>query len=89
MEASLIGRPIIATPTIGSRSIILPKKTGILTYSSDEREIASSILLLLGNQELWLRLAKGARAHTLKIVDPERTVATLQKHYASLLKDQA
>jgi glycosyltransferase involved in cell wall biosynthesis len=89
LEASLMGRPIVATPTIGSRSIILPNETGILTDSSDERDIASSILLLLGNKELWLRLAKGARAHALKIVDPERTVATLQKHYASLLKDRA
>ena len=61
LEAMALGIPVISLAVMGTRDI-LEERRGALVPGDDENDFASSIVELLGNDELRERLSREARA---------------------------
>ncbi|NIM91038.1 MAG: glycosyltransferase [Candidatus Aminicenantes bacterium] len=61
MEASVLGKPIVATDVDGNREIIEDGKTGILVPARDPEKLAEAIIRLLRDKGLASKLAERAK----------------------------
>jgi glycosyltransferase involved in cell wall biosynthesis len=86
LEASLMGRPVIATSTLGARSIIIPGKTGILVNIGDINGISNAIIEVLTNEQLALQLTEEARKHVCRLIDPDKITGSYVRIYKTLTR---
>ncbi|MBA4141425.1 MAG: glycosyltransferase, exosortase A system-associated [Nitrosospira sp.] len=85
LEAMAQGRLVVASDVGGHRELIQDGKTGVLFKAGDPVALASKVLWLLSNPDLWLAL----RAQARNFVDTERnwpvSVARYKAVYDALL----
>lgn len=88
MEASAMGRPVVATNIRGCRQVVRDGETGFLVPLRDPAALAAAIGRLLADKELAARMGRAARALALAEFDEnvvfERTIAA----YRDLLADR-
>jgi glycosyltransferase involved in cell wall biosynthesis len=72
MEASAMGKPIVATNVRGCREAIIDGETGLLVQTRNPAALADAVLTLLEDRDLAARLGSNAREHALRHFD-ERT----------------
>lgn len=66
LEASLAGLPIVAGRAGGVEEAVVDRETGLLVNSSDTKEIARALVMLLGDVERRHRLGEAGRVRALK-----------------------
>ena len=86
MEASAMGKPIVATNVRGCREVVIDGQTGLLVPPRNAAALAEAVLTLLDDSSLANRLASAARAHAKKHFDERTYFSTLEATYDSLLK---
>jgi len=61
LEAMAMGKPVVASDIEGYKDVLTHDKEGFLVPSKDEESLASSILSLLGNEELCSEMGREGR----------------------------
>jgi glycosyltransferase involved in cell wall biosynthesis len=83
VEASALGIPAAAMATGGTREIIVPGHTGLL--SSDAAGLANDVRRLAADQSLRARLGAAAVTHARERFDAWRVVARIESIYCELV----
>ncbi|MCA9889502.1 MAG: glycosyltransferase family 4 protein [Anaerolineae bacterium] len=65
LEASLMGKPIVAGKSGGVTEAVLHNETGLLIDPNNEEEVAESLIILLNDKELRERLGQTGRQRVL------------------------
>lgn len=76
LDASMLGKAIIATKIDGNPEVVIDGKTGILIPSKDWKAVSDALNYLLGQKELSVALGEEARKHYLQNFDFQKTVET-------------
>jgi glycogen(starch) synthase len=87
LEASALGVPIAAMDTGGTRDIILPGRTGLL--SSGAAGLGEDIARLVADRALALRLGDGARTHVEATFAADRVVERIEAIYREVATEHA
>ena len=85
MEASAMGKPIVATNVRGCREAVVHNQTGLLVPARDATALAEAVLTLLDNSELSNRLGAAARTHALEHFDERDYFERIHTAYQMLL----
>lgn len=80
VEAMAAGKPVISTDNEGSRELITPGKTGLMT-PFDAGALAEGILSLLNNRDLARQMGVNARQEMIERFDPSRQIDELVEHW--------
>ena len=72
VEAMLAGKPVIVTPAGALKEIINNGITGIISKSTEPKDLADSILKLLEDKDLGRELSVCARNYAAREFDPEK-----------------
>ena len=80
IEAGLAGLPAVATAVGSVREVVEDGRTGLLA-SRDAKDLARSVIRLLGDEALRHRLGVGAAARCRELFGPERLVSDVQRVY--------
>ncbi len=81
LEAQAMGLPVVATLHAGIPEAVADDVTGILVPERDSEQLASAILRLLNDQDLWTRYHLATRTHIERRFDLERQTALLEDLY--------
>jgi glycogen(starch) synthase len=84
LEASVLGRPIAAMDTGGTRDIVLHEETGLLSKTVDE--LASHIARLVAEPDVAAAFGAAARQHVREHFDAPRVVERIDTLYMRLLE---
>jgi glycosyltransferase involved in cell wall biosynthesis len=87
LEASALGVPIAAMDTGGTRDIILPGQTGLLSRSAEG--LGDDVARIARDPDLARRLGGGARAHVEAIFAADRVVERVEALYHEASADHA
>jgi glycogen(starch) synthase len=87
LEASALGVPIAAMDTGGTRDIILPGLTGLLSESAEG--LGDDVARIAGDPALARRLGDGARAHVEATFAADRVVERVEAVYHEASADRA
>jgi glycogen synthase len=87
LEASALGVPIAAMDTGGTRDIILPGRTGLLSASASG--LGDDLARLLADPALARRLGEGARAHVEATFASGRVVERIEAVYREVAAGHA
>lgn len=78
LEASAMGKPIIATDTVGCREAVDQEKNGILVPVKDPHALAVAMIRLIESPDMRCRMGKAGRARVMERFDErfviERTI---------------
>ncbi len=85
MEASAMGKPIVATDVHGCREAVLHGQTGFLVPARNPTALAEAVLSLLDNGELAARLGAAARTYALEHFDEKIYFQRIHTVYQVLL----
>lgn len=89
MEAMACGLPVVAMQTGEIPYLVEDGKTGFVVHQQDEKMFVERVSLLLGNDELRLRMGAAARAKATREFTLERLVSeTLAAYRAAGWKDE-
>jgi len=80
MEASVLGKPIVATDVDGNREIIEDGKTGILVPARNPEKMAEAVIRLLREKDMASKLGERAR----KLVPPRFSLSRMVEETQSL-----
>ena len=69
MEAAALGVPAIAADSPGCRAVVVDGTTGLLCAPKDSRSLAGTMLRLLEDPALRIRLGRAARARAVETFD--------------------
>ena len=83
LEASALGVPIAAMDTGGTRDIIEPERTGLLSDSVDG--LARDLSRLVADRALAAQLGRAAEAHVFARFDAPQVVARIEAVYHQVL----
>jgi glycosyltransferase involved in cell wall biosynthesis len=84
MEASAMGKPIVASNIRGCREVVESGKTGVLIPVQDALALAKAVSELIENPELAERFGRAARTHALDSFDERSYFARLTGAYEKL-----
>jgi glycosyltransferase involved in cell wall biosynthesis len=84
LEASLMGRPIIASRVGGLPEVVLDGKTGLLVPPGDHEALAKAILFLLKNPRIATDYGAAGRQWVQKTFDFERYVSGYDELYGKI-----
>ena len=84
LEASAMGKPIIASDIRGCREVIEDGQTGILFRVQDTLALIGAVINLLESPKLAMRIGQAARAHAMANFDERTYFATLTSTYERL-----
>ena len=87
LEASALGVPIAAMDTGGTRDIILPDRTGLLSESASG--LGDDLARLLADPALARRLGEGARTHVEATFSAGRVVERIEAVYREVAAEHA
>jgi glycosyltransferase involved in cell wall biosynthesis len=85
MEASAMGRPIVATDVRGCREAVIHGQTGLLVLPRNAAALAEAVLTLLDNSDFANRLGAAARIHALRHFDERVYFERIHTVYQQLL----
>lgn len=83
LEAAACGLPVITTCVTGAKDAVIHGKTGCLIPAVNPRAIAESVLLLIRDRDLRLRLGRGGRAWASERYDRSRVLKHVVDFYRS------
>ena len=81
LEAMACGLPVIGCRGSGASEAIVGGETGLLIAPNDVRSTCDALLLLLGDEEIRARMARGAREHVMQTADSRDCVKRIEKFY--------
>jgi len=84
MEASVLGKPVVATDVDGNREIIENGKTGILVPARNPEKMAEAVIRLLRDKDMALELGERAKASVPLKFKLSRMVEETQGLYLKL-----
>jgi glycogen(starch) synthase len=84
LEAASMARPIVATRVGGLPEVVKHQETGLLVEKENYRELAESIVFLLENREVAVRMGQAARARAQTVFSWERHVDAYDELYRKL-----
>jgi glycosyltransferase involved in cell wall biosynthesis len=87
LEASALGVPIAAMDTGGTRDIILPGRTGLLSDSA--AGLGEDVARLVADRALARRLGDAARAHVEATFSADRVVQRVETIYREVAAEHA
>lgn len=85
MEASAMGKAIVATNVRGCREAVVDNQTGLLVPPRDPVSLAEAVKKLLNNEELAERLSTAAQTYALENFDERIYFERITKSYQMLL----
>ena len=88
MEASAMGKPIVATDVRGCREAVVHNHTGLLVPARNAAALAEAVLTLLDNCDLASRLGAAARVYALEHFDERVYFERIHAVYQMLLGQQ-
>ena len=86
MEASVLGKPVVATDVDGNREIVENGKTGVLVPARNPEKIAEAVIRLLRDKSLASRLGERAKASVPQRFSLSRMVEETQNLYLKLFQ---
>lgn len=66
IEASAMGKPVVATDILERSGAVVEKKTGIVVPRKNSKKLAEAIIKLLKDKKLRIRLGKNGKIYTKK-----------------------
>jgi glycosyltransferase involved in cell wall biosynthesis len=81
LEASAMGKPIIATDTVGCRDVVEPEKNGILVPVKDPQALASSMIRLIENPAMRWSMGKAGRESVVKKFNEQMVIDRILESY--------
>ncbi len=87
-EAGLLAKPVIATRVGGILDLIVDQETGLLVNPRDPQEIAQSVIGLLGDPALALRLGASLRERVLSGFTERQMVQSINDLYGRMLQEK-
>jgi glycosyltransferase involved in cell wall biosynthesis len=88
LEASAMGKPVIATNIRGCRESVDDNKTGLLVPVKNPKELAKAILFLLNNPQICLNFGQVGRDKIIKNFNEDRVFQVLINEYNALIKEK-
>lgn len=88
IEASMCGKPIVATDIPGNREVVEHELTGLLVPVKDQEALANAILDLLTNSEKASQMGKQGRQRSLELFDERLYLKRLRQTYQDLLDNR-
>ena len=85
-EAMASGLAVVSTDVSGSRDLIRDGHNGYLVPAADEKALADRLILLLGNENLRLKMGAAARETALNFLEESRIAAAHEDLYRHLLR---
>ena len=85
LEASALGRPLVATDVPGCRDVAIDGKTGLLVPVDDAKALALAIEQLANDPDLRMKLGVAGRQH----VEKTFSSAAIGREIASIYRDMA
>lgn len=89
VEAQSMGLPVVGTAIGGIPEAVEEGKTGFLVPERNAEAIASKILLLLQNRDLWTNFSESGRARTCERFDLRRQAGRLEQIYDDVVAEWA
>jgi glycosyltransferase involved in cell wall biosynthesis len=89
IEAGAVGRPVVATDVVGTRSILDDGATGFLVPYDDDGALADRLAQLLTDEPLRRRMGARARERALRDYDERVVVDRIKRVYAEVLQQGA
>lgn len=86
VEASLLGKPVVASRHGGLTEIIVEDETGFLVPPGDSAALADRILVLLANESLRQHMGERGREAALDRFTSVRMVAELERSYLEVVE---
>jgi glycogen synthase len=87
LEAGALGIPVAAMDTGGTRDIVIPGRTGLL--SSTEASLGEDLARLVGDRELADRLGRSSREHVDEHFSAARVVGRIEEVYREAVAGHA
>ncbi len=88
MEASAMGRPVVATDIRGCREAVEDRVTGILVPAKNPYQLAQALIYLLDNQEKSEELGRNGRRKAEKEFDERLVFDRIEEEYQRLIKEK-
>ena len=85
LEASMFGKPVIASGSRDGAGVLLPQRTGLLLDEPTPERIAQAIRLLIEDAGLRERMGRAAAEHARRTFDPLENAAAVERVYEQLL----
>jgi glycosyltransferase involved in cell wall biosynthesis len=85
LEAMALEKPVVATRVGGIPEVVEDGVTGRLVPSDDPESLAESLLELLADRELRVRMGRAGRQRVLERFRIEQTIDALQRTYEELV----
>jgi glycosyltransferase involved in cell wall biosynthesis len=81
LEASAMGKPIIATDTVGCRDVVEQEKNGILVPVKDSQALACAMIRLIENPAMRWRMGKAGRERVEKKFNEQLVIDRILESY--------
>jgi glycosyltransferase involved in cell wall biosynthesis len=83
IEASAMGRPVVATAVDGTPEVVVEGETGLLVSPGDPAGLANALCRLLGDPAGRARLGRAGRARAMDLFDQRQQVRRTQELYTA------
>ncbi len=87
LEASMIGRPVVATSVGGLSEAIVHKQTGLIVEQENSRSLTDAIAYLISNQDEAVRMGRAGRSRVVETFSLEKCVDSYHRLYQSLISE--
>lgn len=88
LEASAVGRPIIATDVGGISEVVINSKTGILVKPNDAEELAESIIKLCSEPSLMIQMGQAGHKFVRDNYDWDNSLDMMVELYRKVLYEK-
>src|SRR2546423_93233 len=85
-EAQAMGLPVASFSSGGVPEAVLDGQTGLLAAEGDWRSLASNILALLNNDNLWRNMSEAGQKRVRELFDLKKQTAKLEQAYRTVLQ---
>src|SRR6267154_1227251 len=85
-EAQAMGLPVASFSSGGVPEAVLDGETGLLAAEGDWRSLASNILALLNNDNLWRNMSEAGQKRVREFFDLKKQTAKLEQTYRTVLE---
>ena len=86
LQASMMARPVVATPVGGLSEVVAHQQTGLLVRPDDSEGLAEAIAFLLVHPVVAIQMGQAARRRVQKVFSWEQCVDAYDRLYRKLAK---